>query len=102
MEATKLIEALSQFRKQYEQPVSYLQVIRDMAMRAQNPQLPPMFSEEQRQVLLANVDCLAAFLACDEGADAIELLIDSFKCYVARQQVVTSGGEPVFPDVEIR
>lgn len=29
---------------------------------------------------------LAAFLACEEGADAIELLIDSFKCYLDRYE----------------
>lgn len=98
MEATVLIEALQEFRKGYEQPVSYLQVIRDLVLRAQNPSLPPMFTEEQRQVLLANVDCLTSFLACDEGADAVELLIDSFKCYVARNQ---SDEVLRLPDAEI-
>lgn len=86
MEVTRLIEALTEFRKQYEQPVSYLQVVRDLVMRAQHPSLPPMFTEEQRCLLLSNIDCLTAFLACEEGADAIELLIDSFKCYLDRYE----------------
>lgn len=86
MEATRLIEALTEYRKQYEQPVSYLQVMRDLVLRAQNPSMPPMFTEEQRKLLLSNLDCLTSFLACEEGADAIELLIDSFKCYLARYE----------------
>lgn len=62
MEVTRLIEALTEFRRQYEQPVSYLQVVRDLVMRAQHPTLPPMFTEEQRCLLLSNIDCLTAIL----------------------------------------
>lgn len=84
MESTRLIEQLNEFKRQnnLEEPISHLQVLRDMALRALNPQLPPMFTEEQRQLLLSNVDMLQSFLQCEDGADAIELLIDSFKCYI--------------------
>jgi hypothetical protein len=44
-----------------------------------------VFNEEQRKVLLADVDQLTDFLQSDDGTDAVELLMDSFRVFVARK-----------------
>lgn len=97
MESTKLLEALLELRKKHEKPVSHLEVLRGLALReiarAQQVDLPPVFKEEDRQLLLANVDHLTAFLSCDDGADAVELLMDSFRCYVEQQK------KPIFDEI---
>lgn len=58
MEATNLIKLLDDLRAPHAEPKSYIQILREMAMYPQ----PPMFTEEQRQVLVSNLDFLRAFL----------------------------------------
>lgn len=101
MESTRLIETIIEFKKQnnLEEPISYLQVLREIALRSLNPQLPPVFTEDQRQILLKDVNCLQSFLECEEGADAVELLIDSFQHYVqayykTQEELEISDKEP--------
>jgi len=83
MESTRLIDALMELRKQYEEPVSHLDVLRSLAMR--EVARVDVFNEEQRKVLLADVDQLTDFLQSDDGTDAVELLMDSFRVFVARK-----------------
>lgn len=89
MESTKLLDALFELRKQHAEPVSHLEVLRGLALReiakAHQVELPPVFNEQHRLELLSHVDHLTSFLSCDEGADAVELLMDSFRHYVIQQ-----------------
>lgn len=88
MYSTKMMEDIAELKAKYNRPVSMIEVARDSIARQiaslQNVDMPPILSEEQRKVFMGKIDMLAGFLETQEGADAIELLIDAFEHYCAK------------------
>ena len=82
LEATKYIEILDQLKAQH-QPMSYMEQIRHML---EHPNIP-VFTEEQRQVFVNNIDFVNGFLASTDGALSVEFLVDAFNYYVAANTV---------------
>lgn len=83
MEATYMIESIERLRTQAARPATPMQIIRS-ALQAQIAQLdtapmPPIFDDGQRRVFLAELDKLEAFLKSEDGADAVELLVRTFR-----------------------
>lgn len=85
MKATEFLESLAELKKQYPSPVSHVRALNDL-MYYHTTQ-PPVFTNEQRQVFVENIDKLSEFLESDEGAIAVELLVDAFNCFVEHQEL---------------
>lgn len=88
MEATALIQAIEQLRQTYTEPPSHMEIVRHSVMsqlaRISNVEIPPLLSDEQRQIFIANIDLVADFLRSEDGADSIELVVDSFSQFVKK------------------
>jgi hypothetical protein len=82
MEVTSLISQLDELRSKHKEPISYIELarhsIKEQLARSVGIEMPPILSEAQRLVFLQNIDHLAAFLESENGADAVELLMDAF------------------------
>lgn len=85
MESTKIILALDELMEQYKEPTSYMQVARDAVLRQvamkNKVEMPDILDESQRKVFMDNIKHLAGFLESDDGADAVELLVNAYKHY---------------------
>jgi len=87
MESTKLLQAIEALRGQLqkEKPLSDMEIVRhatlSMLAKAHQVEMPPLLSTEQRQVFLRNIDHVAEFLQTQDGADAVELLVNAFVCF---------------------
>lgn len=88
MESTKFLRGLDELMEQYSEPTSLMQVARDAVMRqvaAKNKvEMPVILDEAQRKVFMDNIKHLAGFLESDDGADAVELLVNAYKHYCDR------------------
>lgn len=86
MQVTSIVEALGKLRTTYEKPISDMGIIRQTlashAARLGTVEMPPLLNEGQRKVFLGNLDELTEFLSSEDGADAIELLVNAFTAFV--------------------
>lgn len=85
MEATKLIQAIEKLKSQLDEPKSHLEIVRDSILKqlaaANKLPMPEIFTDTQRRVFVNKLDMLEGFLESDDGADAVELLVNSFEHY---------------------
>lgn len=85
MESTKLLKAIAELRKQYDTPVSHLDIVRDSVLKqvanATKVEMPAILDDSQRKVFMGKIDLLEGFLESPNGADAVELLVDAFENY---------------------
>lgn len=88
MESTKLIQAIERLRRTYERPPSHVEVVRDAVLKQINqidkPEMPVILNESQRKVFMNKIDLLEGFLESEDGADAVEMLINAFEHYCER------------------
>lgn len=82
MEATPMIDALQKLREVYQQPRGHMEIIRDALQHqlanAAGVSMPPLLNDGQRQAFAGKLDMLKSFLESEDGADAIELLMDAW------------------------
>lgn len=85
MESTVLLRGLNELKEHYGESTSYVQIARDAVLRqvaAKNKvEMPAILDESQRKVFMDNISHLSGFLESDDGADAIELLVNAYKHY---------------------
>lgn len=102
MESTKLIQAIEELSAQYGSTPSYMQVARDAVLKqlaAKNHiEMPAILDEEQRKVFMDNIDHLAGFLKSEDGADAIEFLVNTYQHYCDKEDAQEE--EKDTPEVE--
>lgn len=102
MESTRLIEALGKIRANYSEPVSHMEAIRrtlnEHVENADRPKTPDIFNPDQRKVFTDQIDQISAFLATEDGADAVELLVKSFQEFVTTNEPSATSPEPKPPD----
>lgn len=108
MESTKLLEEIIKIRSSIQPPKSYLEILRDSFVQnlARNSQIemPPLLSNEQRTVFLNHISRVEEFLNTEDGADAVELLVNAFECFIETKiQAETKPVEdtPVQADVMV-
>lgn len=58
-------------------------------------EMPPILNEEQRKVFADRVDKVTSFLESEDGADAVELLVNTFAAFADE---VIEGGQEQAPD----
>lgn len=87
MEATKMIESLASLRAGFEKPPTDMELIRRslaaQAARATGAEMPPLLNDNQRKVFADKIDMVSDFLATEDGADAVELLVGAFEAFAA-------------------
>jgi hypothetical protein len=102
MQTTAIIESLAKLRSQFEKPPTDMEIIRralsSQAARLGAVEMPPILNEGQRKVFLGNLDELTAFLNSEDGADAIELLINTFSGFVKARQEANQPKPPDEPE----
>lgn len=85
MEATKMIESLAALRATFDKPPTDMELVRRalhaQVARANGVEMPPILNEDQRKIFAGRIDQLTEFLESEDGADAIELLMNSFKAF---------------------
>lgn len=90
MHVTSMIEAITQLSKQYDEPPSYLTIARDSILKQlalkNQVEMPPILDDAQRKVFMDNLKFLKGFLESDDGADAIELLVNAFEHYCYKME----------------
>lgn len=82
MEATNLIRSLNAMRQGMEKPPSHMDIIRQAVQKMGEPAQPAIFNDVQRQLFISKVDLLQEFLTSEDGADAIELLVNTFNAFI--------------------
>lgn len=89
MVSTQLLEAIDKLREQNKTPIQFSNMeilrqsaLRDLARLTGTPE-PEVFTEAQRKLFVENCDRVAGFLASEDGADSVELLVDAFRRYTA-------------------
>lgn len=88
--ATELIESLKTLRDRIA-PASSMATIRH-ALREQargQPDLLKLLPPNPQELIRANIDLVADFLATEDGADAVELLTTAFREFV---EIRADGG----------
>lgn len=97
MEATKLIESLATLRAGFEKPPSDMEIIRRtlaaQVARASGVEMPPLLNDDQRRVFADKIDQVTAFLASEDGADAVELLVNAFTAFTQAEEDPTADGQ---------
>jgi hypothetical protein len=97
MEVTSLISQLDELRSKHKEPISYIELarhsIKEQLARSVGIEMPPILSEAQRLVFLQNIDHLAAFLESENGADAVEILMDAFARFTEQVHATPPGDE---------
>jgi len=82
MQATPMVEALKKLRDSYENPPSDMHIIRtslmDQVASMGELRMPPLLNQTQRKVFVSNIDKVSEFLETEDGADAVELLVNAF------------------------
>ena len=82
-EASKLLTSLQALRTSIAEPVSQMELIRRAVagekLRLDTPQFPLPLDMEQRKFMEDNIARLESFLTTEDGADALELLMSTFK-----------------------
>ena len=90
MESTKMLKAIAELRKQYDEPVSHIDVARDAVLKQvaaiNRVEMPAILDESQRRVFMNKIDMLEGFLKSDNGSDAVELLVNAFENYCKREE----------------
>lgn len=85
MESTKLLQAIEQFRRQYDEPVSHMTIMRDSVLKQlasiNKVEMPEILDSNQRKIFMDKIGLLEGFLKSEDGADAIELMVNAFECY---------------------
>lgn len=88
MEATKMSLALKELAEQYTVPKSYVQVARDAVLEKlankNKIEMPAILDDKQRKAFVDKIEYLAGFLESDDGADAIEFLMNAYEHYCER------------------
>lgn len=83
---SELIEALKKLRANFDAPSSDMaiirQTLRDKISRLESPEMPPILSQDKREVILKDIDLLEEFLCTDDGNDAISLLMATWNSFV--------------------
>lgn len=64
-----------------------MHVLRGVVSQAR---VPPIFTEEQRQLFVENIDRLKLFLESPDGALSVELLVNAFACFIEEQDNVVA------------
>ena len=92
MESTKIIESLKSLRETFQQPVSDMEIIRRtlaaQTARLNGVEMPPILNADQRKVFSEKLDLLSDFLESEDGADAVELLLNAFREFVTSREKV--------------
>jgi hypothetical protein len=88
MEATKMLQALEALSEQYGGSTSYMQIARDavlkqLAVKNQVP-MPDILDESQRKIFMDNISHISGFVKSEDGADAIEFLMNAYEHYCER------------------
>jgi hypothetical protein len=83
MDNLALLEQLEQLKAKVSAPATYMGMVR-MALKQQIDNfsivpMPPILDEDQRKVFLQDVELLETFLKSQDGSDAVQLLLESFK-----------------------
>lgn len=98
MESTKLLNAIMKLREQYATPPSHMEVVRDSVLKQlatiNKVEMPAILDETQRKVFVDKIDMLAGFLESDDGADAVELLVNAFEAYCDNLEAQPVADEP--------
>ncbi len=97
MEATKLIGALASLRVGFDTPPSDMELIRRAVQsqvdRATQPEMPPLLNADQRKLFAERIDEVTAFLECEDGADAVELLMGAWARFLADREAAAAAPE---------
>ena len=94
METTRMIETLRNLRASMDKPPSNMELIRravmEQAARANGIPMPAILNEDQRKVFADRADMLTEFLESEDGADAVELMVEAFNSFVEERQAAAS------------
>jgi hypothetical protein len=97
-ESTALIKALNDLRQSISTPMSHMELVRQVVMKqaaAQHrPDLRTLLTPEQKQLMSENLERIESFLATEDGSDAWELVVASFREFVTSKP---TEAEPVEP-----
>lgn len=79
MEASRLIQQLDQLKSHFDRPMSYMELIRASA----SPSIAHFMKPDDRKLMSDNLDDLREFLSSEDGADALELFVQTFREFLA-------------------
>lgn len=84
MESTRMLQAIEELKQHYG-PRSHIEIARDSVLARlasiNKVEMPPILDDKQRRIFASKIELLEGFLRSDNGADAIEMLVDAFECY---------------------
>lgn len=102
MASTAMVEMLRKLRTTYDKPISDMSIIRQTlashSARLGTVEMPPILDEGQRKIFLGNLDELSEFLESEDGADAIELLVNAFTAFVEARKLANQPQPPDEPE----
>ena len=85
MESTALINAITELRESIGTPMSHMELIRHVLQKEVSrkgmPELQMLLTEDERILLGSNLEKVQAFMETEDGADAWELLVHSFRAH---------------------
>jgi hypothetical protein len=97
MEVTPMLDALHKLQAEYETPPSHLEILRralqERVARMGGTEMPPILTDEQRKAFADKIGYLAGFLESEDGADAVELLLNAGHAYCAREEAESTTEE---------
>jgi len=77
-----LMQTLAKLRAQMAQPTSPMEMVRASLQRdLGRKQDVPIFNDEQRATLVADIGKIEAFIKSQDGADAVALLVATFEAF---------------------
>lgn len=90
MYSEALRQGLEAMRAQIAEPMTDIQLIKEAMVRevAKKHQvvMPPILNEERWAKVLKDIDLLEAFLCTEDGDDAMDLLMNTWEAFVAKQR----------------